>query len=61
MPIDVPYTTPNRANAGLPATAQYAGEIVYDSTAKMCMVALGNPAAPMWGQFTYGMDVDGAE
>ena len=60
-PTDIPYTTPNRSNAGLPTTALYAGEIVYDSTAKQCMVALGNPAAPMWGQFTYGMDVDGGE
>lgn len=58
-PIDVPYTTPNRSNAGIPATSNYAGEIVYDSTGKQCMVAFGPVAAPMWGQFTYGMDVDG--
>jgi hypothetical protein len=53
-PIDVPYTTPNRSNAGPPATARYAGEIVYDSTAKACIVALGNPAAPQWAPFVYG-------
>jgi hypothetical protein len=51
---DVPYTTPNRSNAGPPATAQYAGEIVYDSTAKACIVALGSPAAPQWAPWTYG-------
>lgn len=53
-PIDVPYTTPNRSNAGPPATANYAGEIVYDSTAKACIVALGNPTSPMWAPWTYG-------
>lgn len=52
--IDPPYTTPNRANAGPPATAMYAGEIVYDSTAKACIVALGNPAAPAWAPWQYG-------
>jgi len=54
IPTDVPYTTPNRTNAGPPATALYAGEIVYDSTAKACIVALGNPAAPQWAPWTYG-------
>ena len=53
-PVDVPYTTPNRSNAGPPATAQYAGEIVYDSTAKACIVALGNPASPAWAPWSYG-------
>lgn len=53
-PVDRPYTTPNRSNAGPPATAQYAGEIVYDSTAKSCIVALGNPASPSWAPYTYG-------
>lgn len=52
--VDRPYTTPNRSNAGPPATAQYAGEIVYDSTAKSCIVALGNPAAPQWAPYEYG-------
>src|SRR5215831_6049422 len=39
---DKPLTTPNRSNAGPPATAQYAGEIVYDSTAKSCIIAMGS-------------------
>jgi hypothetical protein len=54
QPTDVPYTTPNRANAGPPATAMYAGEVVYDSTAHSCIVALGSPAAPAWAPWTYG-------
>jgi len=53
-PVDVPLTTPNRSNAGPPATAMYAGEIVYDSTAKACIIALGSPAAPAWAPWTYG-------
>lgn len=52
--VDVPYNTPNRSNAGPPATAQYAGEIVYDSTAKTCIVALGTPATPQWAPYEYG-------
>ena len=52
--IDVPYTTPNRSNAGPPATALYAGEIVYDSTAKTCIVNVGPLATPYWAPFTYG-------
>jgi hypothetical protein len=55
---DVPYTTPNRVNAGPPATAMYAGEIVYDSTAKACIVALGAPSAPAWAPYVYGWDAD---
>lgn len=54
QPIDPPYTTPNRSNAGPPATAQYAGEIVYDSTAKACIIAGGSPSAPTWAPFTNG-------
>lgn len=53
--IDKPLTTPNRSNAGPPATAQYAGEIVYDSTAKQNIIALGSPASPTWAVFQYGM------
>lgn len=52
--VDVPFTSPNRANAGPPATANYAGEIVYDSTAKACIVALGSPSSPSWAPYTYG-------
>ena len=58
-PIDPPYTTPNRSNAGPPATSNYAGEIVYDSTAKSCIVALGAPATPSWAPFSYSMNIDG--
>jgi hypothetical protein len=58
QPIDVPYTSPNRTNAGPPATANYAGEIVYDSTAKQCIVALGAPATPYWAPWVYGWDAD---
>lgn len=53
-PIDPPYLTPNRSNAGPPATSFYAGEIVYDSTAKTCIVNVGSPAVPQWAPFTYG-------
>lgn len=54
MGVDVPYTTPNRTNAGPPLTAMYSGEIVYDSTAKKCIVAVGPPSAPMWEEYMYG-------
>ena len=53
---DKPLTSPNRSNAGPPSTAQYAGEIVYDSTAKSCIVALGTPATPSWAGWLYGWD-----
>jgi hypothetical protein len=52
--VDKPYTTPNRVNAGPPGTSQYAGEIVYDSTAKICIVNVGSPAVPMWAPWNYG-------
>jgi hypothetical protein len=59
IPIDPPYNTPNRTNAGPPASANYAGEIVYDSTAKACIVAVGGTlAAPMWGGWVYGWEAD---
>jgi hypothetical protein len=57
MGVDVPYCTPNRSNAGPPASSQYAGEIVYDSTAKQCIVNVGSPSTPAWCQFTYGQDI----
>jgi len=58
QPIDVPYTTPNRSNAGPPATSNYAGEIVYDSTAKANIVAMGSPASPSWAPWQYGWVAD---
>lgn len=57
-PIDRPYLTPNRSNAGPPATALYAGEIVYDSTAKACIVNVGPPATPQWAPWTYGLGLN---
>jgi hypothetical protein len=56
-PVDVSYCVPTRSNAGPPATSLYAGEIVYDSTAKACIVNVGSPAVPAWAPFVYGMDV----
>ena len=55
--IDKPFSTPNRSNAGPPSTAQYAGEIVYDSTAKTCIVALGSPSAPTWAPWNFGWEM----
>jgi hypothetical protein len=53
-PADRPYTTPYRSNAGPPATSNYAGEIVYDSTAKTCIINVGSPAVPAWAPYNYG-------
>jgi len=58
MGIDVPFCTPNRSNAGPPASSQYAGEIVYDSTAKNCIVNVGSPTTPNWAAYTYGSVVN---
>ena len=58
QPIDVPYCTPNRSNAGPPVSSLYAGEIVYDSTAKNCIVNVGSPATPYWAPFTYGLGIN---
>jgi hypothetical protein len=56
-PIDVSYCVPMRANAGPPASSLYAGELVYDSTAKSTIVNVGSPTTPYWAQFTYGQDL----
>ena len=42
--IDVPYTTPNRSatNASVPL---YAGEVIYDTALKTCIVGLSNTAS----------------
>ena len=53
-PVDVSYTTPNRSNAGPPASSTYAGEIVFDSTAKTGIINVGSLAAPVWAPFNYG-------
>jgi len=55
---DPSYVVPNRSNAGQPASSNYAGEIVFDSTAKNCVVNVGSPSAPYWAQYTYGSVVN---
>lgn len=57
-PLDKSFCVPNRSNAGPPATSQYAGEIVYDSTAKTCIVNVGSPSTPYWAPWTYAFGMN---
>ena len=55
--VDVSYCVPSRANAGPPASSNFAGEVVYDSTAKNCIVNVGSPTTPYWASWAYGYDI----